>query len=318
MHMDSDATLTCKPDGPDPFEEMHRSDAVYGLFEAGVEDPEYVEGWSSFVEEYVLLHEVKPSIPRLLLSTKGERYSKEEGDNPTERYDADTDNLGVTWGTAWEILDLGFFASQRVLEFSRKVERSLGHYRHNWGDHVVRAFQVQLFAKIDKVRCFDAQEIPGHHGCADYSLSFGSSYVYQWLNGIVCPDKWSGQVIRNVPFELVGGNPSPRACIEYCNEAQCLGFDVLFSLTTGMADCNIRRTMASEDTCIGGGAGGAAGEAWANFFGEPIVPGVILGTANRYEILEKTVNRTMNCRYWKGTLALKLAEATNETVDWTV
>lgn len=52
LHMDADATLLCTS-SLDPFEEMAREEYAYGLFEVGVEDPQFAEGWTEFLEEYI-------------------------------------------------------------------------------------------------------------------------------------------------------------------------------------------------------------------------------------------------------------------------
>ena len=72
----------------------------------------------------------------------------------------------LTFGTAWEILDVRFFR-ETVGWFSELVEQSLGAYRAQWGDHLVRAYQVLLHAPLSRVRCFDRTEF------ADLYFSLG-------------------------------------------------------------------------------------------------------------------------------------------------
>eukprot|EP00928_Gymnodinium_smaydae_P088485 TRINITY_DN72567_c0_g1_i1.p1 TRINITY_DN72567_c0_g1~~TRINITY_DN72567_c0_g1_i1.p1 ORF type:complete len:717 (+),score=157.31 TRINITY_DN72567_c0_g1_i1:79-2151(+) len=314
LHMDTDATLLCAPGGVDPIEEMARAGSVYGLFETGVEDPEYAEGWTGFLEEYATLHELRPPVARAQLSSRGAIYTKAVEERPGEMYNASTDKLAVTWGTAWEILDLGFFNSPRVLEFSRKVERSLGHYRYNWGDHLVRAFQVQLFAPLSAVRCFDAREVPGAHGCSARDTD-EDEFVFQFLEGLACPDQWDHDnlVVEAVPWAIGDNNASPRACLELCNDvADCTGFDLVFFPTLGVADCRLRRGWASEEGCQAGGAAGGAGAAWraVGTSGEvDDANGVVIGATNRFQIIERNVKRTMDCDAWRSRLEARLIEA---------
>lgn len=316
MHMDSDATLRCHPgtEGPDPIEELARADMVYGLFEVGVEDPEYVEGWTGFLEEYMLLHEIEPQVPMEFLSSRGALYTKENPQNPGELINASTDELAVTWGTGWEILDLQFFASDRVLEFSNKIERSLGHYRHNWGDHLVRAYQVQLFAPLSRVRCFDSEELPGMHGCGNIGQEAGSEFLYHFMDGLLCPDQWTNIGLTGVPW--LESDSSPRPCLELCNEVNCEGFDLVFYAETSTADCYIRRVRASPDVCIGGGPEGDAGASLRSF---GAVHGTIsiLGATNRYQVVERNLNRSFSCTEWRSQLRAKLEENIS-LPDWPV
>jgi len=179
-----------------------------------------------------------------MLSTVGALYTKESEDQPGHLVNASTDDLAVTWGTGWEVLDLEFFTSPRVLEFTHKVERSLGHYRHNWGDHLVRAYQVQLFAPLDRVRCFDGEEMPGQHGCSAYERDTGGEFVFHFMEDLACPSLWTSEGLRGVPWSPQ--NYSPRQCLEVCNELQCEGFDVIFHADQ-TADCLMRNGRATTD-----------------------------------------------------------------------
>merc|ERR1712232_1121886 len=145
--------------------------------------------------------------------------------------------MTLTWGTGWELFDLSFFRDdQRVWEFTKKVERSLGHYRFNWGDHMVRAYQVQLFAPLESVRCFDAAEIPGVHGCGAFGMDKESHTVFRLQRHILCPSSWTGKYLTRVPVETIpdfrekrlqGQDHVPQECLRACLEAdtECEGFD---------------------------------------------------------------------------------------------
>jgi len=306
MHLDSDATLSCahSVEDVDPFEEMAKSDAVYGLFETGVEDPAYTTGWTSFVEEYTLLHDVIPPVPAALFSNELDFYIRQDDEyGQGGSVNVSTDPLALTWGTAWEILDLVFFTSQRVWDFTQKVERSLGHYRFNWGDHLVRAYQVQLFAPLERVRCFDAAELPGVHGCSGYESEYGSESVYRLLQGLACPGLWSSEALWSVPWSA--NSNSPGACLQRCNELTCHGFDVIFYGDDNTADCFLRTTFASDERCVSGGPAGAAGEAWRRAGGHPERATLIAAT-NRYTFFEQSRERIMNCSAWRQGLAEKL------------
>lgn len=308
MHLDEDATLLCRPgsSGPDPIREVARSSAVYGLFEVGTEDPAYSIGWTGFVEEYLLLHEVQPPVPFELLSSSGALFTKEDDDHPGQLVNVTTDQLAVTWGTAWEVLDLDFFLSAPVLEFTHKVERSLGHYRHNWGDHLVRAYQVQLFAPLSRVRCFDAEELPGRHGCGGYMDEMGSEFVYQFIQDIACPEQWTAHWLHDV--EWPPAENSPRPCLVLCNQLLCEGFDMVFFADSNTAHCILRLGRGTPETCLGGGIEGPAGAAWAGA-GLDLGSASLVGTANRYQLIERSLNRTLNCTRWRADLATRLTDA---------
>lgn len=299
MHMDGDATLRCHQNGPDPIEEMQRSGAVYGLFEVGVEDPEYAQGWGEFVEEYVFLHEVKPPVHRALLSTRGAVYTKEDPAQPTSLVNASTDVMGVTWGTAWEVLDLGFFNSPEVSEFTRKVEQSLGNYRHNWGDHLVRSLQVQLFAPLERVRCFSAEEVPGSHGCRTET-----DWIYPIMPDSVCPDNWTGESLAGVQVSEDG---SPWPCLELCNRLGCQGIDVIVFREEQSADCRFRDSVTVKERCLGGGVGGLAGEVWRGVGAAVDRPDVSIFALSRYRPIEDSVQRSLNCQRWRSELDARLA-----------
>jgi len=308
MHLDTDATLSCKPDGPDPIVELVRGGSVYGLFEVGVEDPSYTEGWSGFLEEYMLLHEVEPQVPRPLLMTDGFVLTKEAEDHPGQLINVTADPMAVTWGTAWEVLDLSFFNSPRVLEFSRKVERSLGHYRHNWGDHLIRAYQVMLFAPLSQVLCFDKEDLPGQHGCGGIEEEYGSHNVFHFIEGLACPNLWSSEFLRGVPWTPPGG--SPAACLEVCNQVEaCEGFDLAYSEEEKAADCAFRLDRATKEACLGEGAEGAAGEAWAAAREDGRGALSFVGAANRFQLIERSLERTLSCEAWMAGLEAKLTRA---------
>jgi len=308
MHIDEDAALQCHPGhaGPDPLEEVARSDAVYGLFEVGTEDPAYSVGWTEFIEEYLLLHEVEPPVPRELLSGGVAVVTKEDDNRPGQLVNVSTDNFAVTWGTAWEVLDLDFFLSARVREFSEKVERSLGHYRHNWGDHLVRAYQVQLFAPLSRVRCFDADELPGIHGCNEHKGNLGGQYIYQMTQDLACPQQWTSQILFNVHWPP--GEHSPRPCLVFCNQYACEGFDMIFFEASNTAHCVLRDGRSDPGICLGGGAAGPAGEAWGRLGLDLAQADAVIST-NRYQLIERIAPRTLNCTRWREDLAARSIEA---------
>lgn len=306
MHIDEDAALQCQPGtaGPDPLEEMARSNAVYGLFEVGTEDPAYTVGWTGFIKEYVLLHEVKPSVPMELLSHEGALVTKEDDDHPGQLVNVTADDLAVTWGTAWEVLDLEFFLSTEVKEFTEKVERSLGHYRHSWGDHLVRAYQVQLFAPLDRIRCFDAEELPGTHGCNDPKQEMGGEFLYRFAQDLACPQQWTAEVLYDVPWHPT--DSSPRLCLLRCNQLSCEGFDFVYFGSSSTIHCILRDRPSDPETCLSGGVEGSAGQAWRRI-GVDMSTASFVGSTIRYQLIERNAIRTLNCTRWRSELEASLS-----------
>eukprot|EP00746_Dinoflagellata_sp_MGD_P021466 gnl/MRDRNA2_/MRDRNA2_150095_c0_seq1.p1 gnl/MRDRNA2_/MRDRNA2_150095_c0~~gnl/MRDRNA2_/MRDRNA2_150095_c0_seq1.p1 ORF type:complete len:627 (+),score=82.64 gnl/MRDRNA2_/MRDRNA2_150095_c0_seq1:255-2135(+) len=299
LHMDADATLLCSSD-MDPFQEMAKEEYVYGLFEVGVEDPQFAQGWTEFLEEYIFLHEVNLPVPKELLSTTGAVYTKVSAETQ-ERLNASTDGMALTWGTGWELLDLQFFTWYRVREFTEKVEKSLGHYRFNWGDHLIRAYQVQLFAPLSRVRCFSPEELPGRHGCRAFEQEAGGKYIFHFIENTVCPAFWL-DVARGVPWTQ--GDHTPRPCLQFCiNEEMCEGFD-LFFYENQTADCHFREKRATEDAC------------WPRnqeqgMYHDFDPATVLFGAANRYQIVERSLDRTLSCSRWQAGLEAKLKDPTS-------
>jgi len=295
LHMDSDAALTCKEDGIDPIKEMRSQGTVYGLFEVGVEDPAFTDGWTNFVEEYALLHEVVPQVDEHMMSTEGRFVTKEnpEGDQLIE---VPVHKFAATWGTGWEVLDLAFFTSENVLEFSHKVERSLGHYRFNWGDHLIRAYQVMLFAPVSQVRCFDYEEIPGYHGCNGIDTEFGSQDIYQLIEGLACPGEWTGDVLPNIPWQPP--QSAPRPCLELCNQVDaCAGFDMMYLASEGIVNCAFRFGRASQETCIDAEEEMLA--AWLAVLPDLSEHPALMAATNKFRLIERTLERTFSCQAWQ-------------------
>jgi len=297
LHVDSDASLLCRPDGPDPLEVLASTDDVYGIFEAGLEDPMYSKGFSTFLREYMFLHEIEPAVPRHWLSTKHRWLQRTNPYTGSDIENISVDEFATTWGTAWEVLDLRFFNSPNVLEFTRKLEKSLGHYRYNWGDHLIRAYQVQLFAPLSGVRCFDAAELPGSHGCAGVDDEFGSDIVYSFHDNLSCPHAWMDHWIWGVPW-------SPefhelRDCTRQCNDIGCAGVDVIFKADF-TAECRLRAAHGSQDACHSDGPAGDAGRAWMEAPGSTVKAGdiALLGTLNRFQLIERSHNRSFRCSEW--------------------
>lgn len=194
LHLDSDATFRCEGSRSlDPFKEMARRDYVYGLFEVGLEDPGCTIGWSNFLKEWVLLNDLELPNPAAALSTAGKNISQLDTSNDTEKMvEVSLDSLSLTWGTAWEVLDLDFFTSAEVMHFTKRVEGTLGHYRYLWGDHLIRAYQVLLYAPLERVRCFDSDELPGSHGCSgdnqfdsEDARANGTTSMAWWMISVV-------------------------------------------------------------------------------------------------------------------------------------
>lgn len=317
LHLDTDATFDCRSeDDLDPIEEMARTNSVYGLFEVGVEDPAYSQGWTGFVKEWSLLNEIQPAVPAAQISSYGRNVTKaDELSDAEAHYEAPVDSLALTWGTAWEVLDLDFFTSEPVQRFSDRAESSLGHFRFLWGDHLVRAYQVQLFASLDRVRCFDAEELPGTHGCSPdgshtyTGLGENGVYVYNLLDDLACPDMWLAKGIRGVPWP---GGPhsgvSPRECLMLCNnDDTCQGFDIAYYADSDHADCVLRDGRANIQACAGGGIHGPALLAWGKL---RIDLGVVtkVASANRYQLIEPAMPRSMNCSQWRQDLESKLRQ----------
>jgi len=302
LHVDSDAALLCNANGVDPLEELATSNAVYGLFESGIEDPMYSKGWSEFLREYILLHDIQPAVAEELLSTAGMQISRNDfggfdASRQGKLVNVTVDDFALTWGTGWEVLDLDFFNSARVREFTQKVERSLGHYRFNWGDHLIRAYQVQLFAPLSQVRCFDSEELPGRHGCMGTDAEFGSDTVFAFESNLSCPLQWTEHWIWGVPWDV--HDHSIRPCHEQCYDVGCDGIDVLFKLD-GTAECRLRSGRASKEVCLGGGSEGDAGLAWIEASGSRLMAHEIglLGATNRFQLIETSLARTFSCASW--------------------
>ena len=58
-------------------------------------------------------------------------------------------------------------------------------FRYLWGDHLIRAYQVLLYAPLARVRCFDALELPGRHGCGE-GLKDDWQSIYRVVRDITC------------------------------------------------------------------------------------------------------------------------------------
>ncbi|CAL1134209.1 unnamed protein product [Cladocopium goreaui] len=317
LHLDSDATFRCEGSRSlDPFKEMARRDYVYGLFEVGLEDPGCTIGWSNFLKEWVLLNDLELPNPAAALSTAGKNISQLDTSNDTEKMvEVSLDSLSLTWGTAWEVLDLDFFTSAEVMHFTKRVEGTLGHYRYLWGDHLIRAYQVLLYAPLERVRCFDSDELPGSHGCSGDNQFDSEDAEGEWHNvyGVVddisCPHLWIESGLKGV--EWLGGpgsGTSPTACLKLCNQRpHCQGFDFVYRESSQTADCVLRSGRAEDEECNVGGVEGAAMEPWLQIGGTNLVTKV--GAANRYELIEKIVERQMNCSEWREELAEKIRKA---------
>ncbi|CAE7772617.1 KTR4 [Symbiodinium sp. CCMP2456] len=312
LHLDSDATFQCEGSrSVDPFKEMIKYRSVYGLFEVGLEDPAHTQGWSSFVKEWVLLNDLQLPNPPALLSTAGIYVTLPvQVDGLEQMQKVPLASLSLTWGTAWEVLDLDFFHRPDVLEFSRRVEATLGHYRHLWGDHLIRAYQVLLHASLEQVRCFDTNELHGSHGCSSDGMfdaeevkrgeDKGWENIYQVEEDISCPDLWLENGLRGVPWQGgPGSGTSPKDCLQLCNgEGLCQGFDFVYYSSTQTADCVLRHERATSKVCQTGGVAGAAMEAWSQIgLDSSLVTQV--GAANRYQIIERTAQRQMDCSAWR-------------------
>ncbi|CAE7251975.1 unnamed protein product [Symbiodinium natans] len=302
LHLDSDATFHCQGSSSvDPFKEMIKSSSVYGLFEVGLEDPAFTKGWSGFVKEWALLNDLRLPNPVAVLSTAGINITRSVDEDGVEQMvEAPLDPLALTWGTAWEVLDLDFFSRADVQEFSRRVEASLGHYRHLWGDHLIRAYQVLLHAPLERVRCFDAGELPGSHGCTsdgtfDAEVD-GWENVYYVEEDLICPKLWLESGLTGVPWPGgPGSGTSPKDCLRLCNgDSSCQGFDFAYSSSTQTVDCLLRHGRASSKVCEAGGIEGAALAAWIQLGSDSALITQV-GAANRYELTEKSVRRPAQC-----------------------
>lgn len=51
-----------------------------------------------------------------------------------------------------------------------------------------------LYAPVARVRCFDASELPGSHGCQGREDDWQS--IYRLVHGVSCPDQWSEEGLR--------------------------------------------------------------------------------------------------------------------------
>lgn len=328
LHLDSDATFQCEGSrSVDPFKEMIKYRSVYGLFEVGLEDPAHTQGWSSFVKEWVLLNDLQLPNPPALLSTAGINVTLPvQVDGLEQMQEVPLASLSLTWGTAWEVLDLDFFHRPDVLEFSRRVEATLGHYRHLWGDHLIRAYQVLLHAPLEQVRCFDTNELHGSHGCSSDGMfdeeevkrgeDKGWENIYQVEDDISCPDLWLENGLRGVPWQGgPGSGTSPKDCLQLCNEeGLCQGFDFVYYSSTQTADCVLRHERATSKVCRTGGVAGAAMEAWSQIGLESSLVTKV-GAANRYQIIERTAQRQMDCSAWREEMKQRIRTATIDSLQ---
>ncbi|CAK9011767.1 unnamed protein product [Durusdinium trenchii] len=323
LHLDSDATFRCEgSDQLDPFQEMARKDYVYGLFEVGLEDPGCTKGWSNFLKEWVLLNDIELPNPVAALSTAGKTITQVDPYNKSERMiEVPLGSLSLTWGTAWEVLDLDFFTSPVLMHFSKRVEGALGHYRFLWGDHLIRAYQVLLYAPLERVRCFDTAELHGRHGCsADGQFGIeeedpeGWQNIYSVLDNVSCPHLWYADGLEGVEWRGgPGSGTSPIACLKMCNSLpDCQGFDFVYRDLSQNCDCVMRMGRAFDEECHGGGVQGDAMAPWL-----PVSePGAtLLGAANRYQIIERMVERQMNCSLWQEEIAERIRRADVERLQ---
>ena len=130
----------------------------------------------------------------------------------------------------------------------------MGAYRFQWGDHLVRAYQVLLFVPLDRVRCFDATELGGEHGCPRQGenkddLDLVEDLRFQFTPGLQCPQSQTGEEMR-IPLDPGAGTLDlhPRPCMEHCGMSEvCQGFDVVWE------ESGIRclfRALPTDDDCV--------------------------------------------------------------------
>ncbi|CAJ1442711.1 unnamed protein product [Effrenium voratum] len=75
------------------------------------------------------------------------------------------------------------------------------------------------------------------------------------------------------------------------------GFDYVFRENLGTADCMLRDGRASKEACHLGI------EPWAQL---EVTEVTQFGAANRYELIERNVERHMNCSQWREEINEKL------------
>ncbi|CAE7255253.1 unnamed protein product, partial [Symbiodinium necroappetens] len=171
LHLDSDATFQCEGSrSVDPFKEMIKYRSVYGLFEVGLEVVELCQGATGSGGRWVLLNDLQ--LGTLFLTYLGMKQWTKPRLLGSGKAEVQVDGLEQMQ----EVLDLDFFHRPDVLEFSRRVggpaslhsqhvmrtdvvhlfnvEATLGHYRHLWGDHLIRAYQEQRANGSNSTRGF--------------------------------------------------------------------------------------------------------------------------------------------------------------------
>eukprot|EP00438_Fugacium_kawagutii_P016948 Skav230411 [mRNA] locus=scaffold4006:76271:87746:+ [translate_table: standard] len=184
LHLDSDATFHCQGlasmtlDRWSPFTPTTHFRGM--LFEVGLEDPGCTKGWLDETKQLILMS--------VLIQLSGSEIAclSLTCDQLLQDTSNDTEKMV-------EVLDLDFFTSSDVMHFTKRVEAILGHYRYLWGDHL-----VLLHASWERVRCFDASELPGSHGCSaenqfDPEVAKGEDwhYIYSVVDDVSCPHLWS-------------------------------------------------------------------------------------------------------------------------------